>query len=232
MRILLVEDDGALSRSMTRGLEAEHYAVDLVGDGEEALQYLKAINYDIVLLDLKLPRLDGLSVLKQMRSQQMRMPVMVLSGRSELDDRVGALEAGADDYVIKPFAFSEVMARVRALLRRPLELRHKLRVADLELDTSLRTVTRAGKRLRLSFREYAVLEYLMRNAGRPVSRNMVLEHVWNEKFEGLTNIVDVYINYLRNKIDKGFDTKLLHTERGVGYVLSADEDLQQLALSA
>jgi DNA-binding response OmpR family regulator len=231
LRILLVEDDSALSRSMTRGLEAEHFAVDWVCDGEEALQYLKAINYDIVLLDLKLPRLDGLSVLKRLRSQQMRMPVMVLSGRTDLEDRVGALEFGADDYLIKPYAFSEVMARVRALLRRPHELQHKLQVGDLELDTSLRIVTRAGRRIRLSFREYAVLEYLMRNVGRPVSRNMVLEHVWNEKFEGLTNIVDVYINYLRNKIDKGFQTKLLHTERGVGYLLSADED-PQLAQSA
>ena len=208
MRVLVVEDDSSLGRLLTRGLEVEHFAVDLVTDGGEALAYVSEIDYDIVVLDLELLKLDGLAVLQRVRNKRLQMPVMVLSGRDDLEDRVGALEAGADDYVVKPLVFSEVLARINALLRRPRSLQDKLKVADLEIDRARRIVTRSGKPIRLTLREYALLEYLMRNAGHPVSRTMALEHVWNERFEGLTNIVDVYVNYLRNKVDKGYQVKL------------------------
>ena len=220
LRILLVEDDVAISRVLVNGLKAERFAVDLVSDGEEALVYMTEVNYDLVILDVGLPKLDGITVLKQARKKQIRVPVMILSAQASVDDRVRGLEAGADDYVQKPFAFEEVLARVRALMRRPAILQDKLTVADLEIDRTRHIVKRAGKQISLTQREYALLEYLMRNAGHPVSRTMVVEHVWNLGFEGLTNIVDVYINYLRAKIDNGFERKLIHTARGFGYMLT------------
>ena len=229
MRILLVEDELAISRVLMNGLKAEHFAVDLVQDGEEALLFMSEVNYDLVILDLGLPKLDGLTVLKRARKRQIRIPVMILSAQDSIESRVIGLEAGADDYVLKPFAFEEVVARVRALLRRATILQDKLTVADLEIDRAKHIVKRGGKVITLTQREYALLEYLMRNAGHPVSRTMVVEHVWNLGFEGLTNIVDVYINYLRAKIDSGFENKLIHTARGFGYMLT---DIGQEVLEA
>jgi DNA-binding response OmpR family regulator len=220
LRILLVEDEPAISRVLLSGLKAERFAVDLVQDGEEALVYMTEVKYDLVILDLGLPMLDGMTVLKRARKQRMLMPIMILSAQDAIETRVRGLEEGADDYVLKPFAFEEVLARVHALLRRPAVLLDKLAVADLEIDRSRHTVKRAGKPISLTQREYALLEYLMRNAGHPVSRTMIVEHVWNLGFEGLTNIVDVYINYLRSKIDGGSEQKLIHTARGFGYMLT------------
>jgi two-component system copper resistance phosphate regulon response regulator CusR len=219
VRILVVEDESKFSRILQTGLTAEQFAVDLARDGEEALFLAKDTAYDVIILDIMLPRLDGISVLKKLRKQRLKTPVLILSGRSGVEDRVMGLECGADDYLAKPFSFDELLARVRALLRRPPKLEDKLSVADLELDRTWRRVTRGGKPIQLTPKEYSLLEYLMRNAGRPVTRTMIVEHVWDIGFEGLTNIVDVYINYLRAKIDRLHDKKLIHTARGVGYVL-------------
>ncbi len=224
MRVLVVEDDDTTARILVKGLEAERFAVDLVRDGETSIEYILQVDYDVILLDLGLPGLDGLSVLRGLRKRQLRVPVMILSGRDAVETRVAALDAGADDYVVKPFAFTEVVARVHALLRRLPSLQDKLTVADLEVDRARRVVTRSGKLIQLTQKEYALLEYLVRNEGRPVSRTMILERVWNKGFEGLTNVVDVYINYLRAKVDNGFERKLIHTERGVGYMLAAGSD--------
>lgn len=229
MRILLVEDETAISRVLLNGLKAERFAVDLVQDGEEALVYMKEVKYDLVILDLGLPLLDGMTVLKRARKQQLCMPIMILSAQDAIETRVRGLDAGADDFVLKPFAFEEVKARVHALLRRPAILQDKLAVADLEIDRSRHVVKRAGRSITLTQREYALLEYLMRNAGHPVSRTMIVEHVWNLGFEGLTNIVDVYINYLRSKIDGGSEQKLIHTARGFGYMLTDGEGALEAA---
>jgi len=198
VRILIIEDEPKVARTLVKGLEADHFAVDV------------AVN-------------DGLSVLKRLRKSGSPVRVLFLSGRNEISDRVIALQAGADDFLVKPFSFEELRTRIHTLLRRPQELLDKLIVADLELDRMRHLVTRAGKMISLTQREYAVLEYLMRNAGRTVTRTMVVEHVWNLGFEGLTNIVDVYINYLRVKIDQGFGSQLIHTMRGVGYAIMATE---------
>lgn len=220
LQILVAEDEVAISRVLAGGLKAEGFAVDVVQDGEEALLSMCDMNYDLVILDLGLPRLDGLTVLKRARKRQVRLPVMILSAKNSVEDRVRGLEAGADDYVLKPFAIEEVVARVRALLRRPALLPDKLIVADLEIDCARHIVKRAGKAISLTQREYALLEYLMQNAGHPVSRTMVFEHAWDLRFEGPANIVDVYINYLRTKMDTGHDQKLIHTARGFGYMVS------------
>ena len=220
MRILIVDSDAYTSRILVNGLKAERFAVDLVEDGEDGLAFMCEVNYDLVLLDIDLPKMDGVTLIKRARKRDARMPVMIISARESVEERVRGLEAGADDYVLKPFAFDEVLARVRALLRRPAALQDKLVVADLEVDRARHIVRRGGKHISLTQREYALLEYLMRNAGHPVSRTMVVEHVWNVGFEGLTNIVDVYINYLRAKVDHGFDQKLIHTARGFGYMIS------------
>ncbi len=217
MRILVVEDDIPLARFIAKGLEEEHYAVDAVHEGEQARGMACDIEYDLVILDLNLPKLDGFSILQQIRDRK-RCPVLILTGRTRLEDRVRALDAGADDCLLKPFSFAELSARVRALLRRGgAEAQFKLRVADLELDRVQRTVARAGKRIELTSKEFALLEYLMRNAGRRVTRTMIIEHVWNLKFDTGTNVVDVYVNYLRRKVDSEFSTKLIGTVRGVGY---------------
>ena len=194
--------------------------MDLASDGEDGLQLAMEVDYDAILLDWNVPKLDGLTVLKKLRKSGSNTRIMLLSARKEVSDRILGLQCGADDYLVKPFSFEELLARVHALLRRPMELLDKLIVEDLELDRVRRTVTRSGKAITLTQREYAVLEYLMRNAGRTVTRTMVVEHVWNLGFEGLTNIVDVYINYLRQKVDRGFTKPLIHTARGVGYMLA------------
>ncbi len=224
VRILLVEDDKAVSSFVRRGLESEHYAVDAAADGGEAKDLAENFNYDLVILDLNLPGIDGLDLLTHIRARKPSLPVLVLTVRSRVQDRVKGLDHGADDYVAKPFSFSELSARVRALLRRgqrPGEL--TLRVADLEMDRVERRVRRAAKRIDLTPKEFALLEYLMRNAGRPVTRAMIVEHVWNYSFDSATNIVDVYINYLRKKIDQDFDDKLIQTVRGVGYQVGNQE---------
>lgn len=221
MRILIVEDDRALSSFIKKGLEAEHQAVDAVEDGEQGLSLGLAIEYDLAILDLNLPGVDGLSVLKTLRRQRVRLPVIILTARSRVEDRVQCLDAGADDYLIKPFSFLELSARIRALLRRSrLPSESVLNVLDLSLDRVERKVQRAGRPIDLTVKEFALLEYLMRNAGRRLTRAMIIEHVWNLNFDSTTNIVDVYINYLRRKVDDGSTSPLIHTVRGVGYQLA------------
>ncbi len=224
MRILIIEDEPKVARTLVKGLEADHFAVDLAQDGEEGLQLSTEIDYDAIILDWNLPRLDGFTVLKKLRRSGSSTRVLFLSARREVADRVMALGGGADDFLVKPFSFEELRVRLHTLLRRPHELLDKLTVEDLELDRLRHMVTRAGKTIPLTQREYSVLEYLMRNAGRTVTRTMIVEHVWNLGFEGLTNIVDVYINYLRTKIDQGFGKPLIHTARGVGYSITAGDD--------
>jgi len=216
----VVEDDAPLASFLSKGLEAEYYAVDIAPDGEEARWLAGACEYDLMLLDLNLPKLDGMTLLRAIRQKKKSLPVLVLTGRSRLEDRVEALDSGADDCLLKPFSFTELSARVRALLRRrPVAAETVLRVADLELDRVERTVRRAGKRIELTSKEFGLLEYLLRNAGHRITRNMIVEHVWNLSFDTGTNIVDVYINYLRKKVDEGYGAKLIHTVRGVGYEL-------------
>jgi DNA-binding response OmpR family regulator len=224
MRILIAEDDGPLASFLRKGLESEHYAVDVAGDGEVARDLAVTYDYDLMLLDLNLPRKDGLAVLSDVRAAREGMPILVLTGRSRVEDRVGALDQGADDYVVKPFSFSELSARVRALLRRgKLPAQATLQVDDLMMDRVERRVERAGQRIDLTSKEFALLEYLMRNNGRCITRAMIIEHVWNISFDTSTNVVDVYINYLRKKVDENSPRKLIQTVRGVGYVLSRQE---------
>jgi two-component system, OmpR family, copper resistance phosphate regulon response regulator CusR len=228
MRILVMEDDPAVARVLVKGLEADSFAVDIATNGEDGLQLAMEIDYDLIVLDGQLPKLDGLQVLKRLRKGGSQTRILVINARQETSDRVGALQSGADDFMGKPFAFEELRARVQCLLRRPVELLDLLSVDDLQLDRMRRMVTRAGKPIKLTQREYGVLEYLMRNAGRTVTRTMIVEHVWNLGFEGLTNIVDVYINYLRSKIDGGSARPLIHTTRGVGYLMCSNPEDRQL----
>jgi len=221
MRILVVEDDAPLASFVRKGLESEHYAVDVAGDGEQGLELARAYEYDLMVLDLNLPKMDGVAVLNALRPDKPQLPVLVLTARSRVEDRVGCLDGGADDVLIKPFSFSELAARVRALLRRGRPVADVvLKVADLELNRVERRVERAGKRIELTSKEFALLEYLMRNAGRRITRNMIIEHVWNLSFDTATNVVDVYINYLRRKVDDGHAPRLIHTVRGVGYEMT------------
>jgi two-component system copper resistance phosphate regulon response regulator CusR len=196
MRILVAEDDTALASFVRKGLEAEHYAVDVSADGEQARAMAGEFDYDLVVLDLTLPRLDGVSILRYVRTRKPSVPILVLTGRSRVEDRVQCLDLGADDYLVKPFSFSELSARIRALLRRcHLPAESVLAVDDLKLDRVERRVERAGRRIELTSKEFALLEYLMRNAGRRITRAMIIEHVWNLSFDTCTNVVDVYINY-------------------------------------
>ena len=224
MRILIVEDDPKIARTLIKGLEAERYAVDLATTGDEGLQLAMEIDYDALLLDWMLPRMDGLTVLRKLRKAGSATRILFLSAKNEISDRVLALQSGADDFLAKPFSFEELRARLHALLRRPQELLDTLNVDDLQLDRVRRLVTRGGKNIKLTQREYGVLEYLMRNAGRTVTRTMIVEHVWNLGFDGLTNVVDVYISYLRAKIDHGFSKPLIHTKRGIGFMISATNE--------
>jgi DNA-binding response OmpR family regulator len=224
MRILVVEDEPRVARILVKGLEAEHFAVDLALDGEQGLQLSTEIDYDAIILDWNLPRLDGLMVLQKLRGSGSPVRVLFLSARNTVTDRVAALAAGADDFLVKPFFFEELLARLHTLLRRPQKLLDNLTVDDLELDRLRHTVMRAGKAISLTQREYGVLEYLMCNAGRTVTRAMIVEHVWNHGFEGPTNIVDVYIGYLRTKIDRGFSKPLIHTVRVIGFSITTEDD--------
>lgn len=221
MRILIAEDDPALASFVKKGLEAEYYAVDISPNGEHARAMAAEFDYDILILDLSLPLLDGITVLRSLREYRPRMPILVLTARNRVEDRVECLDLGADDYLTKPFSFVELAARIRALLRRSnLPLASTLTVADLKLDRIERRVERGGRKIDLTSKEFALLEYMMRNAGRRVTRAMIIEHVWNLSFDTSTNIVDVYVNYLRRKMDKDFSSPLIHTVRGVGYELS------------
>ncbi len=220
MRLLVVEDDRKVAAFIQDGLEQEGAAVDVLHDGREAAAQAAVIDYDAVVLDLMLPGRSGFQVLREIRLRKPSLPVLMLTARDSVEDRVTGLDAGADDYMIKPFALAELSARLRALLRRGAPRENVLRVADLEVDTVTRTVRRAGRRIDLRPKEYALLEYLMRNAARPVTRSMIVEHVWDIHFDSVSNVVEVHVNSLRAKIDRGFETPLIHTVRGVGYVLA------------
>ena len=220
MRILLVEDDQKIASFIKRGLMEEHYTVDITFDGVEADYLAEVNNYDMLILDLMLPGKDGVSVCKDLRDKKINVPILMLTAKGSVKDRVLGLDTGADDYLTKPFAFEELLARVRALLRRnSINKTTTLRIDDLELDQLTHKVKRAGKEIELSNREYNLLEYLMLNANQIVTRTRLYEHIWDINYDTFTNIVDVYINYLRNKIDKGFSRKLIHSVRGVGYIL-------------
>ena len=221
MRILIADDDPALASFVKKGLEAECYAVDISQNGEQARAMATELDYDLLILDLNLPLCDGVAVLRSVRACKATMPILVLTVRNRVEDRVQCLDLGADDYLTKPFSFVELAARIRALLRRRhLPATSMLAVADLRLDRIERRVERGGRRIDLTSKEFALLEYMMRNAGRRVTRAMIVEHVWNLAFDTSTNIVDVYVNYLRRKMDKDFARPLIHTVRGVGYELS------------
>jgi heavy metal response regulator len=225
MRILVIEDEPGIAQFVKQGLSEAGYAVDVVYNGRKGLDYALAADYDAVVLDIMLPQMDGLQLLRTLRARGRKMPVLLLTARDAVDERVRGLDAGADDYLIKPFAFAELLARLRALLRRPpLQTETIVRVADLELDTARHEVRRAGRPIDLSPREFAVLEYLMRHPRQVLTRTQITEHVWNFDFYSETNVVDVYIGYLRRKIDRGFQPPLIHTVRGVGYRLSTEEE--------
>jgi heavy metal response regulator len=223
MRILVVEDEQRIADFLCRGLEGAGYAVDRAANGHGALELASSTDYDLVILDLMLPDIDGLKVLERLRDHNSGPPVLILSARGGVDDRVGGLEQGADDYLTKPFAFVELLARVRALLRRGQPGPEKLQVGDLTLDCVRRKVFRSGETVDLAPKEFGILEYLMRNKGRPLSRTMIVEHVWDMDYDGLTNIVDVYIRHLRSKIDEKWPNKLIQTVRGIGYMIESQD---------
>jgi heavy metal response regulator len=220
MRILVVEDEDAIASFIRQGLEEAGYAVDLAADGAEALHWAAIAGYDVVILDVMLPEIDGLNVCAELRRRGLRTPVLMLTARDAVEDRVAGLDSGADDYLIKPFAFAELLARIRALVRRePLLLGTQLQVADLTLDTLSREVRRAGQPIMLTSKEYSLLEFLMRHPNQTLTRAMIAENVWNYDFDNLTNLIDVHIYGLRRKLDDAYEPKLLHTVRGVGYRL-------------
>jgi heavy metal response regulator len=224
MRILLIEDEKRIADFIARGLEETGYSVDLAVNGQAGLSKLSDVVYDLIILDLMLPDIDGLVVLGKIRNRKASQPVLILSARGSLDDRVKGLDLGADDYLVKPFAFVELLARIRALLRRGQTLPERLQVGDLVLDCIRRKVSRAGVSIELAPKEFSILEHLMRNKGRALSRTMIVEHVWEMDYTGLTNIVDVYIRHLRSKIDDEWPHKLIRTVRGIGYMIGELEE--------
>lgn len=220
MRILVVEDEKDLRNIIKKRLVREHYSVDTCGDGEEALDYMEMTSYDGVLLDIMLPGKDGFAVLKEVRQMGNNTPILLLTARDGIEDRVKGLDLGADDYLIKPFAFEELLARIRVMMRRnPQFVTNQLKIADLTLDRDTRIVTRAGKEISLSSKEFMVLECLMRNQNIVMTRQQIEQNAWNYDYEGGSNVIDVYIRYLRKKIDAGYEKKLIHTVRGTGYVM-------------
>jgi len=225
MRMLLVEDERKVSDLVARALRAERYAIDVAEDGRTGWELAAAHEYDLIILDLMLPLLSGTELLIRIRRKKRQVPILVLTARDAIEQKVKQFEAGADDYLTKPFALAELIIRIKALLRRgPVARLSALRVADLEVDQLTQQVRRAGRRIDLTPKEYALLEYLAANPGRVISRTMIIEHVWDQSFEGLTNIVDVYVRHLRSKVDDPFPTKLIRTIRGVGYGLGEGAD--------
>jgi len=223
MRILLVEDERKLSAVVRRGLKEVHYAVDLADNGDDALFLAETNSYDLIILDIMIPGKDGISICRNLRKKKNDTPILMLTARDDVEDKISGLDAGADDYLTKPFSFPEFLARVRALLRRKnSEKSSGLKVADLELDQRTRKVSRAGKEIELTPTEYSLLEYLMLNVGQVVTRTMISEHVWNDDFESFSNVINVYINYLKKKIDNDHKKQLIHTLRGVGYTLKEE----------
>ena len=223
IRLLVVEDEKKVASFIKQGLEEESYAVDVASDGEEGLGMALDRVHDLIILDILLPKMDGLRILQELRREKVTTPVLLLTVRATIEDKVLGLDAGADDYLTKPFAFEELLARVRALLRRRAEAEPPvLQVADLTLDPARHVVARGGEKVELTPREFALLAYFMRNPGRVLTRTTISEHVWDYNFDTMTNVIDVYVNYLRKKIDAGREPKLIHTVRGVGYVLKGE----------
>jgi two-component system OmpR family response regulator len=225
MRVLLVEDDGKIASFITKGLKAAGFAVDYAPDGEEGLHLSLTETYDAAIVDIMLPKLDGLTLIERMRRDKVNTPVLILSAKASVDDRVKGLQKGGDDYLTKPFAFSELLARVQALIRRATGVSEptRLQVGDCSMNLLTREVTRDGRRVDLQPLEFSLLEYLMRNAGRVVSKTMIMEHVWDYHFDPQTNVVEARISRLRDKLDRDFPTQLIHTVRGVGYVLKTSD---------
>lgn len=220
MRILVVEDEKKVARFIQQGLEEEHYAVDVALDGEKGLDMAGAQHYDLIILDVMLPKMSGIDVMKRLRERNGSTPTLMLTAKTSTEDKVAGLDSGADDYLTKPFAFAELLARIRSLLRRGSNDKSTiLSVADLELDTVTHKAKRGTRTVDLTAKEYALLEYFLRNKDRVLSRTIISEHIWDYSFDTGTNIIDVYVNHLRNKLDEDTDKKLIHTVRGVGYVL-------------
>ncbi|MDQ3814384.1 MAG: response regulator transcription factor [Armatimonadota bacterium] len=223
MNVLIVEDDRSVARFLKQAMTEAGYAAQDVGDGLHALHLAQAVEFDLILLDVMLPGLPGFEVTRRLRDNGINTPILIITAKDTLEDKIEGLDSGADDYIVKPFQVAELLARSRALLRRGASAPAVLRVADLTLDPATRRATRAGKTINLSATEYALLEYLMRHTGRVVTRSMILDHVWQYDFEGNDNVIDVYISYLRRKIDKGHARPLIHTVRGAGFRLGLDE---------
>jgi DNA-binding response OmpR family regulator len=225
MRLLLVEDDTRIARFVARGLQEQAYAVDVVGDGDEAVYQVEINDYDLIVLDVMIPRKDGFAACQAIRALGKRMPILMLTARDAVEDRIKGLDCGADDYLTKPFEFGELLARLRALLRRPKDLQPaQIRVGDLELDTGAQTAKRSGRTIALTSKEYALLEYLARNAGRVIGRAEIAEHVWDESFDPFSNLIEVYVNRLRRKLGGEDGNVLLQTRRGSGYILSSPSE--------
>lgn len=224
MRILVVEDDKKVAGFIKKGLTEEQYAVDVFYDGEEGAFWAAENDYDVIILDIMLPKKDGISVCRELRAEGVVTPILMLTAKDTVEDKIRGLDVGADDYLGKPFSFGELLARIRALLRRSQDYKTpSLKIANLELNPATRKVSRAGKEITLTGKEYALLEYFMRNKGRVLSETRIVEHVWDMNYDPETNVVNVYIHHLRNKIDRGFDKKLLHTIRGAGYVMKIED---------
>jgi DNA-binding response OmpR family regulator len=224
MRILVIEDDRKIASFLVKGLRQTGHAADHAGDGEAGLALALSTPYDVAIVDIMLPKLDGLAVVQELRARKVSLPVIILSARASVDDRIKGLQAGGDDYLVKPFSFSELLARLQALIRRATQTTTEptqLTVGDLSLNLITREVSRGGQKVDLQAREFALLEYLMRHAGKCVSKALILEHIWDYSFDPQTNVVDVLVCRLRNKIDRDFEHKMIHTLRGVGYVLRA-----------
>ncbi len=220
MRILVAEDEKDMNRLIAKRLKKENYSVDSCYNGQEVFDYLECAEYDAIILDIMMPVMSGIEVLKKLRKQNNQIPVLLLTARDSIEDRVSGLDAGADDYLVKPFAFEELLARIRVMLRKPSTIKTTVyKVGDLEIHTDTHQVIRGGKEISLSSREFSLLRYMVQNAGIVLSREKLEQHIWNYDFTGGSNVIDVYIRYLRKKIDTGFDKKLIHTVRGAGYVL-------------
>ncbi len=223
MRVLLVEDDVRIANFVAKGLRENAYAVDTAADGEAGLYQAEINEYDVIILDVMLPKKDGFAVCRELREKNNKTPVLMLTARDAVEDKVSGLDFGADDYLTKPFAFNELLARIRALLRRNKEIRPaKIVIADLEIDTSAQRIWREGREISLTTKEYSLLEYLARERGRVVGRAEIAEHVWDENFDAFSNLIEVYVKRLRSKMDEGFKVELIHTRRGAGYILDAE----------